>query len=108
MWSKSARLLLVHVKVKERWDFSFPLPIWVVNEFFEALADLALVGEMALRCVPLPREEEARRHLLWVKAISPRGVVMGFHGMIKDLSKYKGLDIVDVECEDVWVKISLK
>ncbi|OLN28692.1 hypothetical protein DSOL_3927 [Desulfosporosinus metallidurans] len=99
---------MVRVKVKRRMGFAFPVPIWVVDEFFEALADLAWVGEMALRRVPLPREEKARNHLRWVKAISPSGIVAGSHSIIKDLSKYKGLDVVDVEAGDVRVKISLK
>ncbi|ODA40441.1 hypothetical protein DSBG_2758 [Desulfosporosinus sp. BG] len=74
----------------------------------EALTDLAWIGELALKNVPTFRDEKARNHLNWVKGISLSGIIVASHGFIKDLSRYKGLDVVDVETEDVQVKISLK
>jgi hypothetical protein len=108
VWSKSAKLLIVRFKVKGRIGFAFPVPVWVVNEFFEALADLAWVGEIALKCVPLPREEEAQNHLRWVKAISPSGIAAALHSLVKDLSSCKGLEVADVEAGNIWVKLSFK
>lgn len=108
MWSKSARLLLIRVKVQKRRGFTFPVPVWVVDEFLEALTDLALVGEMVIRRVPLPRDEKTRKHLRWVKTCSPSVIIAATHSIIKDLSRYKGLDVVDVEAGEVQVKISLK
>lgn len=101
-------LLLVRIKLKRRWGFTFPVLIWVVNEFMEAFTDIAWIGELALKNLPAPRDEQARNHLNWVKRISPSGIIAVSHGFIKDLSRYKGLDVVDVETEDVQVKISLK
>ena len=99
---------MVRVKVQKRRGFAFPLPIWVIDEFLEALTDLAWVGEMVIRRIPLPRDENARKHLSWVKSISPSGIIASTHCIIKDLSRYKGLDVVDVETEVVQVKISIK
>lgn len=108
MWNKSARLLMVRVKVKKHRGFSFPVPIWVIDEFLEALTDLAWVGEMVIKCIPLSGDENARKHVSWVKAISLSGIIASSQSIIKDLSKHKGLDLVDVETEEVQVKIRIK
>jgi len=108
MWSKTAKLLMIRIKTQENRGFTFPVPVWVVNEFLKALTDIAWVGEMALKRIPLPQEEKARKHLSWVKTISPSGIILAVHMVIKDLSKYKGLHVVDVKTGDVEVKISLK
>lgn len=101
-------LLIVRIKLKGRRRFTFPVPVWVVDEFMEALTDLARMVELVLKNIPDPREEKARNHLRWVKRISPSGIIAVSQGLIKDLNRYKGLDVVDVETEDVQVKISLK
>ncbi len=110
MWNKSARLIIVRVKVQKHVEFAFPVPFWVVDEFLEAFTDLAWVGEMVIKRVPLPRDEKARKHLCWIKTCSPSGIIDAMHSIIKDLdlSRYKGLDVVDVETGDVQVKISIK
>lgn len=108
MWNKSARLLMLRIKVQKRWGFTLPVTIWVVDEFLEALTDLAWVGELVIKRVPLPQDEKAREHLNWVKTISPSGIIAMMHNIFKDLSKYKGLDLVDVEAGEVQVKISIK
>ncbi|TGE39067.1 hypothetical protein E4K67_06260 [Desulfosporosinus fructosivorans] len=108
MWNKSARLLMVRVKVKKRRGFSFLVPIWVIDEFMEAFTNLAWVGEKVIGCVPLPRDENVRKNLSWVKSIPPSGVIASTHRIIKDLSQHKGLDLVDVETEEVQVKIRIK
>lgn len=99
---------MVRVKVQKCRGFTFPVPIWVVDEFFEALADLACVGEIAFKHVSFPRGEKARKYVRWVKTISPSGIIASSHSIIKDLTRYKGLDVVDVEAGDVQIKISLK
>ena len=108
MWNKPAKLLIVRVKLQRHRRFTFPVPIWVVNQFLEALTDLAWVGEMAIRKIPVPRDEKASQQLRWVKTISPSGIIAATHNIIKDLSDFKGLDVVDVETKDVQVKVSLK
>lgn len=108
MWSKSALLLMVRIKLRNRRGFSLPVPVWVVDEFMEALTDLAWLGELTIKHLPTPRDEKTRSHLRWVKEISPKGIIMASHGLIKDLSRHKGLDFVDVETGDVQVKITLK
>lgn len=108
MWNKTAKLLMVRVKVKGHWGFSFPVSIWVVDEFLEALTDLAWFGEMVIKRVPLPHEKKARQHMTWVKTISPSRIISSSHTVVKDLSKFKGLDFVDVEVGEVRVKVSLK
>lgn len=108
MWNKSAWLLMVRVRVQKRRGFAFPLPLWIVDEFLEALTDLAWVGETVIRRVPLPRDEKARKHLSWVKSCSPSSIIAATHSIIKDLRRYKGLDIVDVEAGEIQVKISIK
>ncbi len=108
MWNKSAKLLMVRVKVQKHRKLTFPVPIWVADEFLEALTDLATVAELALRQIPEPRDEKARKHLQWARMISPSGIISALHSIIKDLTKYKGLDVVDVEVRDIQVKVSLK
>ncbi|MDR3599111.1 MAG: hypothetical protein P4L49_01280 [Desulfosporosinus sp.] len=108
MWNKSAMVLMVRVKVQRRRGFTFSVPVWVVDEFIEALTDLAWVGELALKHVPVPRDEKASKHLCWVKGIPLRGIIAASHDMFKDLYRYKGLDVVDVATGDIQVKISLK
>lgn len=108
MWSKSANVLMVRVKVKGHWGFAFPVPLWVVDQFFDSLTDLAWVGEMALKLVPLPQEEQARKHLRFVKSISPSGVLAISHSAIKELRGCKGQDLVEVETGDVRVKVLLR
>lgn len=110
MWNKSARLLVVRVKVQRHRGFAFPVPFWVVDELLEALTDLVWIGEMVIKRVPLPRDKKARKHLSWMKTCSPSGMIDATHSIIKDLdlSRYKGLDVVDVETGDVQVKISIK
>ena len=88
--------------------FAFPVPFWVVGQFLEALTDLAWVGESVIRRIPLPQDEKARKHLNWVKTFSPSGVITVTHSMMKDLSQYKGLDLVDVQAGEVQVKINIK
>ena len=108
MWNKSLRLLMVRVKVTRRRGFSYPVPIWVVGEFMDALTDLAWVGEKVISHVPLPQETKARQQLSWLRAWSPSGLMIVAHNLIKDLSGYKGLDIVDVQVGEIQVKISIK
>ncbi|WP_407312630.1 hypothetical protein [Desulfosporosinus sp. SB140] len=108
MWSNSATLMIVRVKVKRRREFTFPVTVWVIDEFMDALRDLAWVGEVILKCIPLPQDEKAAKPLRWIKGISPSGIVEASHGLIKELTKYKGMDIVYVETGIVRVKISLK
>jgi hypothetical protein len=43
-----------------------------------------------------------------VRTISPGGIISALHSIIKDLTKYKGLDVVDVEVGDIQIKVSLK
>lgn len=107
MWNNSAKLLIVRVKVNQR-GFTFPVPVYVVDEFLKALTDLAWMGEMALKSVPLPRDAKARKQLRWVKAISPSGIIEALNSTIKELTRNKGLNVIDVETGDVQVKISLK
>ncbi len=108
MWNKSVSLLKVRIKVQKHRALIFPLPFWVVDEFLEALRDLAWFGEMVVRRVPLPQEEKARKHLSWVKLISPSGIIATTHSFVNDLYRHKGLDVVDVEAGGVQVKISIK
>lgn len=100
--------LIVRIKVQKRRGYTFPVPVWVVNEFLTALTDLVWIGEMALKRIPLPKDERSRQQMSWVKTVSPSGIITGTQMVIKDLCKYKGLDIVDVKTADVQVKISLK
>ena len=96
MWNKSARLLMVRVKLQKHRNFVFPVPFWVVDEFFEALTEFGLGwGGNGIRS-------------RWVKTFSPSGIIAASHSIIKDLNRYKGLDVVDVEVGEVQVKISIK
>lgn len=108
MWNKSAKLLMVRVKVPKYRGFAFPVPFGVIDEFFEALTDLAWVGEMVIKLIPVPQNEKTGKHLRWVKTISPSGIVSASHNILKDLAKYKGLDVVQVEVGEIQVKVSLK
>jgi len=108
MWTKTAMLLIVQVKTQKHRGFTLPIPVWVVDEFFMALTELAWVGEKALKHMPLPRDEKDRKHFNWVKTFSPSGIISVAHAVSKDLRKYKGLDVVDVKSGDVQVKISLR
>ena len=108
MWNKSARLLMVRVKVTRHRGLAFPVPLWVVGEFLEALMGLAWVGEMVIRRIPLPRDEKAIKNLSWVRTISLSGIIATTHSIIKDLSRYKGQGLVDVEAGEVQVKISIR
>ena len=99
---------MVRVKVQKRRGFAIPVPIWIVDEFLEALTELAWVGVKLLSRVPLPQDEKARKHLSWLKTCSPSGLITASRGIIKDLEKYKGLDVVDVKSGEVQVKISIK
>jgi len=108
MWNKSFGYLMVRVKVTRHRGFAFPVPIWVVSEFLEALTELAWLGEKAISHVPLPRDQKARKNLSWIKACSPSGLIIVTHNLIKDLSRNKGLDIVDVETGEVRFKITIK
>ena len=108
MWNKSVGLLMVRIKVQKHRAFTFPVPVWVVDEFLEALRDLVWFGELVIKRVPLPKEEKNCKHLSWVKSISPSGIIATTHSFIKDLYSFKGLDIVDVEAGEVQVKISIK
>lgn len=108
MWSKSALLLTVRVKVQGHRGFTFPIPVWVVDEFLTALTDLAWVGERVLMQIPLPQDEKGRKHLNWLKTISPSRVIELVNKVSKDLRNYKGMDVVDVKTKDVQVKVSLR
>lgn len=108
MWIKSVSLLMVRIKVLKHRAFTFPVPVWVVDEFLVALKELAGFGELVLRRVPLPQEEKARKHMGWVNLISPSDIIDTTQSFIKDLYRYKGLDVVDVEAAGVQVKISIK
>jgi hypothetical protein len=79
MWSKSAFLLMIQIKTQRGWGFTFPITLWVIDDWFEALTDLARVGEAALKLVPNPREPAARTHLQWVKRLSPSRILSISH-----------------------------
>ncbi|AHF06199.1 hypothetical protein [Desulfitobacterium metallireducens] len=108
MWSNSAHFLTVRVKVQSRWGFTFPVSLRVLNEWFEALSDIARVGETVMKFVPLPQEGGARRKLSWFKTLLPSRMISYTHILIKDISNHKGFDLVDVETGDVQVKVSLR
>lgn len=108
VWNKSVRLLMVQFKVQKHRRVAFPVPVWVVDEFLEALTDLAWIGERIISRIPLPQDEKARKHLSWVKKISPSAIIASTHCIIKDIYRYKGLDVVDVQVGEVQVKISIK
>lgn len=108
MWSNSAHFVMVRVKVQSHWGFTFPIPLCVINEWFEALDDLVGIGEVVLKFIPLPLEAGARRQMSWVKMLSPSRVTEFIHILLMDLNHYKGLDVVDVETGDVQVKVSLR
>lgn len=108
MWSKQAHFLIVRVKLQDHRGFALPVSLYVVDELFEAIADLAWLGEIFLRKIPSSKEEHARKHLNWIKVISPSGVIIGLHSMIKDLKKHQGLNVVEVNTGDVKVKIHLR
>lgn len=110
MWNKSALLVMVQVKAPGHLSLRFPVPVWVVKEFFSALKDLAQVGEIALKRIPLPlpQDEKARQQLNRLKGISPGGIIEAVEMLINDLVKYKGLDVVEAEVGDIRVRISLK
>lgn len=107
MWTNSAHFLIVQVRVKGKRNLRFPMPLRVVDEWFEALADIVRIGEMALRFAPIPQESTARKHMNWVRTLSPSRMIRTADIIIKDLSHQKGLDIVDVDTGDVQVKIHL-
>ena len=58
MWNKSLRLLMVRVKVTKRRGFSFPVPIWVVGEFMDALTDLAGLGRRSYHMSRYPKTKK--------------------------------------------------
>lgn len=99
---------MVRVQLKGHRGFVIPVPLSVVDEFFEALEDLAWVGEIVLKFVPVPREDSARIDLSWIKKISPRRIISGSHTLITDLKRHRGLDVVEVETGDVRVKVHLR
>ncbi|EHQ89728.1 hypothetical protein [Desulfosporosinus youngiae] len=107
MWNRPVSLLIVQIKLPKYRGFKFPVPIWVIDEFFEALTDLAFVGELALKQIPLPSDEKAGRHWRWIKTSSPSGVIGAFHNVVKDLAGHRGLDMVDVEVGDIKVKVRI-
>lgn len=106
MWNKSVRLFMFRVQVQKHRRLAFPVPVWVVNDFLEALTDLAWVGEQVILHVPVLRDEKSNKHVSWAEACSL--IITVTHNIIKDVSRYKGLDIVDVEAGEVRVKISIK
>ncbi|WP_088186552.1 hypothetical protein [Desulfosporosinus sp. FKA] len=108
MWNNYTTFLIVRVKLKwHRW-FVFPVPLWVADEFCEALAELAWAGEKTLKCIPYHKDHKDRKLLSWINTISPSHLLDGLHNMVLELSRQKGLDIIEVETGEVKVKISLK
>lgn len=101
-------LLMIRVKVQKRRGFVIPVPVWVVNDFLTALRDLVWLGETTLKHIPFPQDETSLKRLSWIKTVSPNGIIAATQLVIKDLCRYKGLDVVDVKTGDVQVKISLK
>ena len=108
MWNKSAKFLMVRVRLENRKIPTFPIPLYVVDELFEALEDLAWLGEVILRFVPIPQEERAQKQMRWVKEIPLRRFLSVPHDVMKDLRKYKGLEVVDVETGVIKVKVQLR
>lgn len=89
---------MIQISQKQK-HFTGPEPslqFWVVAEFLEALADLASVAGLVLRQVPDSRDDQARKQLQWVRMISLGGIISALRSIIKDLTKYNGLDVVDV------------
>ncbi|MDD4346795.1 MAG: hypothetical protein PHZ11_07925 [Desulfitobacteriaceae bacterium] len=46
--------------------------------------------------MPDSRDDQARKQLQWVRMISLGGIISALRSIIKDLTKYNGLDVVDV------------
>lgn len=108
MWTNSAYFLIVRVRLQGQRNFRFPIPLRVVDEWFEALADLIRIGETALRFVPIPQEPASKRHMNWIRTLYPSRIIRTANILLKDLSHHKGLDVVDVDTGDVQVKIHLR
>lgn len=108
MWTNSAHFLMIRIRVKGQRNFRFPIPLRVVDEWFEALSDLVRIGETALQFVPIPQESTARKHMNWVRTLSPSRIIRTANILLKDLSHHKGLDVIDVDTGDVQVKIHLR
>lgn len=108
MWNNTAYFLMVKVKVQDRRSFSIPIPLGVVDEWFEALADIVRIGETALRFVPISLEANARKQMNWIRTLSPSRMISIANIFFRDLSHHKGLEVVNVETGDVQVKIHLR
>lgn len=108
MWSNSAHFLMVRLKLKKHQSFTFPIPLRVINESVEALGDLVWIGEVILKWVPLPQEARAREQIIWVKTLSLSKFAVFVQSLIMELNHYKGLDLVDMDTEDVQVRITLR
>lgn len=99
---------MVKVKVQDRRNFSIPIPLGVVDEWFEALADIVRIGETALRFVPISLETNARKQINWIRTLSPSWMVRTLNVFLRDMSHHKGLEVVNVETGEVQVKIYLR
>lgn len=108
MWNNTAYFLMVKVKVQNRRSFSIPIPLRVVDEWFEALADIVRIGETAFRFVPISLETTARKQMTWLRTLSPSRMIRTLNVLLRDMGHHKGLEIVNVETGDVQVKIHLR
>ena len=72
MWSKSARFLMVQIRVQGRWGFTLPVSLYLVDELFVALIDVAWLAEV-----------------VWIKKFSPSGIISASDTIMKDLRRIK-------------------
>lgn len=111
MWNDKAFLMVVRVKLPNRRRFVFLISLWVVDQLFKALADLARVGDAVIKVVPLPqseKDEAARQALRYLKGASIGDLVEGLREVLEELRRSKGTNVVDVAAHGIEVEVRLK
>jgi hypothetical protein len=100
--------MIIRVNVQWRRSLAIPIPVWVLDEFLEALTDLAYTVETVVKNLPLPADKKERKQLSWIETSSLSGIIEILHTMVNELCRSKGLEVVDVKVGDVLFSVSLK
>ncbi len=107
MWTSGSksRFLLVKIRHKRSPGFSIPIAFGVFNELIEATQELVDVVESF---IPKDKRKSWIRHLSSNKLsleISVGGVIKMLMTLFEELQSYKGLRLVEVESEDINVRV---
>ncbi|NBJ16897.1 MAG: hypothetical protein FNP40_15335 [Dehalobacter sp. 4CP] len=118
MWTKRPRkafLIVVSIRNKNRRKWLIPIPVWVVEDTFEAVQDIAWVGERILKLSGKHDENkqadrDKRADSQWrqyIIGMPVSAVLQAVSGIIRELRTCGRFRMIEVEDKAIQIYVDL-